>query len=114
MAFMDDLDRGLSSKGGIRDKFANVAKADTPDTVDEKPAEPISFDDSSERKRHLEEASSSGFDLASFMTFDISRGAEDSAPASKLGFTVETTGIENSVLGFKFVFDDPESVSIGE
>ena len=42
------------------------------------------------------------------------RGAEDSASNEELKFKVVSTGIKNSKLGFKFEFDSPLSVSVGE
>ena len=48
------------------------------------------------------------------MTFTVDRGSDDSASIDLLGFEVASTGIKDSILSFKIVFDDPNSVSIGE
>ena len=40
------------------------------------------------------------FNLSNFLVFSVVRGAEDSAPAESLNFSVSTIGLENSLLGF--------------
>jgi hypothetical protein len=48
------------------------------------------------------------------MTFAIVRGADDSAPAEYLGFSVESAGIDSGMMNFKFNFEYPLMISIGE
>ena len=64
----------------------------------------------SEGTRYL---SSKDFELSKFLTFEIQRGAEDSADSKDLGFTVASAGLENNLLKFELLFDDPLQVSIG-
>ena len=57
--------------------------------------------------------SSEDFNLSNFLTFEIQRGAEDSADSKYLGFTIASAGLENNLLKFELIFDDPLQVSIG-
>ena len=63
--------------------------------------------------RCLADSADNAFDLKSFMTFEVVRGAEDSATLEDLTFKVGSDGIENSLMKFKIKFDNPLKVSIG-
>ena len=58
--------------------------------------------------------SEENFDLGEFLEFKIQRGSEESASLEYLGFKVQTAGLENDVLEFDLIFDDPLQVSIGK
>ena len=57
--------------------------------------------------------SDQGFQLSSFLKFELQRGDEDSADIENLGFYVLSAGLENNLLKFELEFDDPQQISIG-
>jgi hypothetical protein len=63
--------------------------------------------------RRLQAAGDSAFDLSAYMTFEVVRGDEDSAPLEKLGFTVNAGNLKADGMAFKLIFDYPLMVSIG-
>ena len=54
-----------------------------------------------------------GFDLGNYLTFELRRGEEDSAPAEKLDFTVFVDSVDGDKMNFKVKFENPTMVSIG-
>ena len=46
--------------------------------------------------------------MNSFLKFEVQRGSEDSAKTEDLGFMVLSAGLENNLLKFELLFDDPQ------
>lgn len=65
------------------------------------------------RVRQKEKKSQSGFDLSKYISFELRRGDEDSAPAEKLGFFATVSKLENDQMKFSLEFENPLMVSIG-
>ena len=93
-SFLKDLGMKIATKGSVSTKVTSY------------------YDDegSSETRRLAAEET---FDLSDFMTFEIQRGAEDSADSEDLAFVVTSAEIENNMLNFKLEFENPSKVSTG-
>ena len=59
------------------------------------------------------EVSEQTFNLSNYLTFEIERGAEDSADGEDLAFEVASEQISNDQLNFRLSFENPLKVSIG-
>ena len=102
-AFMDELNKGLSTEG----RNSGITWEEEEENRDK--LDKIMDEIFNRKKRNLRglSASSGGFELSNFMTFELYRGGEDSATNEELGYEVVSTGIKDNKLGFKFTFDQP-------
>lgn len=104
----------VKAKGTVSEVFA-----DDNTTSDAASEDIFGVSAAGEGRRRLEstaetpEPEQSGFDLSQYISFELRRGDEDSAPADKLGYNVIVNSLDEDRIYLDLQFENPDQVSIG-